>query len=198
MADNTTVQTAPAPRQHHDESVRLLHGVTTDLPAAGIEVEIMRGENELPESWTETYAWISLHKDGSHCGTDCGCVTKDGLTTIRCGDSIVMGDWTWRTYDVPWVIGWRRIGSSDTEKDLREKLMKAYGERDEARADRDRAIEDFESGHDLCDADLERAKQDGRRWARFCGALAWTAAAGWGAAIALGTALALVLAGAIG
>ncbi|MEU5157275.1 hypothetical protein [Glycomyces sp. NPDC021274] len=77
------------------------------------------------------------------------------------------------------------------EKDLREKLMKAYGERDEARAERDQAVEDFENAHVLCDADLERAKKDSRRWRKFC-------YAGWGAAITIFITLALVLSGAIG
>lgn len=118
--DATTVPTPPAPRQAQDESIRLVHGVTTELPDAGVEVQVLQGERAFPESWTEPWATLSLHKDGSRCGAECGCVSRESLTSIRCGETVTTDDWMWMTFQVPLVVGWRRTGPSDAETRLKD------------------------------------------------------------------------------
>jgi hypothetical protein len=42
---------------------------------------------------------------------------------------------------------------------IRAEVLRALADRDTAREERDRAIDDVESGHEMCDADLEAQKQ---------------------------------------
>lgn len=186
--DDTTVPTPPAPRQFHVEQIRCPHEVATRLPGAGIEVAVVLSERKVPEHWHNVRWLHPLHGDGSTCRAACGCVTRENRTTIRRGETVTIGDWTWYGGEASWLVGYRRTGPSRAEQALRE------------RADFLEEDLNLEAGHRYLAeeeaaalqrktaamrASLRKTWRECRRRGRFATALLWAAVTGWTVAIGL-------------
>ncbi|MEV3937310.1 hypothetical protein AB0K52_15190 [Glycomyces sp. NPDC049804] len=97
------------------QTIRIPYVVTTTVPEAGVEIVIQPAEREVPEYWDNVRIVVALHEDGTHCLATCGCVAPEDRTTIRRGETVTIGEWTWFGGQHSWLAGYRRIGPSVAE-----------------------------------------------------------------------------------
>jgi hypothetical protein len=178
----------PAPRQFQVDQIRCPYEVATRLPDAGIEVAVVLAERKVPEDWRNV-RWIQpLHADGSSCDTKCGCVTRENRTTIRRGETITIGDWTWHGGEASLLVGYRRIGPSDAEQALQKRLARLKEDLNLEAGYRYLAEEEVAAltrKTTTMRASLRKTWRECRLRGRFATALLWAAAAGWTVAIGL-------------
>lgn len=196
MASNT-VPTTPTTQRPHQEQIRLLRRVTTRIGLMGIEVVTVTPDRSIPDHWSQVQYRIPLHSDGEACAHTTGTCDAAAITTVRLDEEIRTGEWTWFGGQ-HCLVGYRRTGSSDTEKALRAKLMKAFGERDEARAERDQITDNWTAAQER----RGKVRESLRRYRKTAAAaedrydIAFhTAWAGWSSAILLAL---LVISGVFG
>jgi hypothetical protein len=94
------------------------HLVTGSDKALGAEVAIFHSDRAIPDHLGNEDGCFSLklHQDGSHCPDSCACEGRE-VMHAAIGETLVMGEWTWRTSRTC-IVGWRRIGPSDAEQAL--------------------------------------------------------------------------------
>ena len=189
-------------------------GLGTDtavlLGSAGVEIRVWR----LPEAAAgqDVCFTLELHDDGSHCaGTcDCGREGDRARTVLWVGETITVGAWSWRG-GLGELVGWRRIGPSEAETELRERaevlaedLEVERGNHRTTNADLVaciRRLEKLQASLDATSESLEGVRASLRlarevlaRTERQRRRAAWAALAGWTVAAVLALALWAVVA----
>jgi hypothetical protein len=136
------------------ETIRIPYVVTTTVPEAGVEIVLQPAEREVPEYWDNVRIVVALHEDGSHCLSTCGCVAPEDRTTIRRGETVTIGEWTWFGGQHSWLAGYRRTGPSSAEMLLEARVDELEEDLANERILHDLTREDVAAG----EADIEALK----------------------------------------
>jgi len=136
------------------ETIRIPYVVTTTVPEAGVEIVLQPAEREVPEYWDNVRIVAALHEDGSHCLSTCGCVAPEDRTTIRRGEIVTIGEWTWFGGQHSWLAGYRRTGPSNAELRLEARVDELEEDLAQEQILHDLTREDVAAG----EADIEALK----------------------------------------
>lgn len=192
---NTTTETIPLSRH-----------IFTGIETEGIEFGIVLPDRDFTMRPDRFKYSIRLHKNGSVCDVACDCGLTEPID-IDGDATVTVGEWTW--YGGHLVLaGWRRIGPSEAEAELRERaevlaedLEAERGNHRTTNADLIACIRRLEKLQAALDAthgrlegvraSLRLAREVGTRTERQRRRTAWVALAGWTAAVVLALVLAL-------
>lgn len=101
------------------ETIPLSRHIFTGIETEGIEFGIVLPERDFTARPGRFSYAIRLHKDGSVCDIACGCGLTES-TVVDGGATVTVDEWTWCGGRLA-LAGWRRIGPSEAETELRER-----------------------------------------------------------------------------
>lgn len=171
------------------------------IAQVGVDLVIAAAGVDLPGDGHSSYE-VALHKDGSHCSTECGCISAENRTTVWEDCSIEVGEWTWQGTRY-FLIGWRRSGPTEAETELAENLESERANHQVTNADlitNIRRLERLQAETDATHGRLEGVRSSLRtardvldHTERQRRRAAWAALAGWTVAAVLAAVLLLAV-----
>lgn len=136
------------------ETIPISYHLTAANPAAGVEVVVLHGDQEVPVHWKDgqSFFTLRLHEDGSRCTSTCGCVTETNHWLYD-DQSRTVGEWTWNGA-CSYAIGWHRTGPNAAELLLEARVDELEEDLAQERILHDLTREDVAA----CEADIEALK----------------------------------------